>query len=337
MEKNNCDRKCSKSLEQFCGGKDAESYYDTDIQVPGPVKNIRVSSTTESSILLMWDSSESLDRLDKYEVKAEVLSTFATYSLLPKTWTLQNDTKHFELVNLHPGTKYNISITSMSKTNEIGGIGFILAETVIGVPDPSPSEPIIKSNDDTTLTIEINPAVNNNGPISYYRVVVISVTDGIHQTFDEDLLKDYKESQDGGLPYYIAAEIDIRNRTKIFTVGDGNMYRGYFNSPIPAGTHAHVSVGIVSYQNGITKIKYAETSHHQHGQVIIEQYEEDKSALIIILSTACVIFGILLVASIFAYFYLRIRIRNRQRLPGDHHELTLQGPILEVVNKLISR
>lgn len=110
------------------------------------------------------------------------------------------------------------------------------------------------------------------------------------------------------------------------------MYRGYFNAPIPEDTHAHVSVGIVSYLNGVTKVKYAETSHHQHGQVIIEQYEEDKSALIIILSTACVIFGILLVASIFAYFYLRIRIRNRQRMPGDHHELTLQGPILEVVN-----
>lgn len=211
MEKTNCDKKCSKSLEQFCGGKDAESYYDTDIQVPGPVKNIKISDrTTESSIFLIWDSPESHDRLDQYVVKADVYSTYASYGLQSKTWTLQNNTKHAELVNLHPGTKYNISITSISKNNEEGGIGFILAETVIGVPDPSPNEPAVKSKNDTTLTIEINPAINNNGPISYYRVVVIFVTDGIHQTFDEDLLKDYKESQDGGLSYYIAAEIDIR-------------------------------------------------------------------------------------------------------------------------------
>lgn len=210
LEKSNCDRKCSKSLEQFCGGADSESYYDTDIQVPGPVKNLKISETTESSIFLTWDTPESSDRLSKYVVQAEVLNTYAAYSLQSKTWNLQNNTKQFELVNLHPGTKYNISISSMSRSDEMGGIALILSETVIGVPDPSPSEPKVVSKNATTLTIEINPGVNNNGPISYYRVVVIFVTDGLHQTFDEDLLKGYTESQEGGLSYYIAADVDIR-------------------------------------------------------------------------------------------------------------------------------
>lgn len=51
-----------------------------------------------------------------------------------------------------------------------------------------------------------------------------------------------------------------------------------------------------------------------------------------VLIVACVIFGILLLISIVGYVYLRFRVGPRlQRLPSDHHELTLQGPIIEVV------
>lgn len=61
--------------------------------------------------------------------------------------------------------------------------------------------------------------------------------------------------------------------------------------------------------------------------------QDEGKALLITLVVACIIFGLLLVASIIIYFYLRIRMDRRlQRLPSDHHELTLQGPIIEVVS-----
>lgn len=35
-----------------------------------------------------------------------------------------------------------------------------------------------------------------------------------------------------------------------------------------------------------------------------------------------------------AYSFIRVRTAQRlRRLPSDHHELTLQGPIMEVVSK----
>lgn len=42
--------------------------------------------------------------------------------------------------------------------------------------------------------------------------------------------------------------------------------------------------------------------------------------------------GVLLVLSIIGYVYLRLKMDPQmRRLPSDHHELTLQGPILEMV------
>lgn len=61
---------------------------------------------------------------------------------------------------------------------------------------------------------------------------------------------------------------------------------------------------------------------------------DDSQALIITLIVACCLFGILLIASIVIYIMLRLRMdrRLRRRLPSDQHELTLQGPIVEVEN-----
>lgn len=50
------------------------------------------------------------------------------------------------------------------------------------------------------------------------------------------------------------------------------------------------------------------------------------------LSTACVIFSILLIASIFAYCYLRLKTGNNLQRLTDTHELALQGPMVEVVS-----
>lgn len=112
-----------------------------------------------------------------------------------------------ELVNLHPGTKYNITITSESENNGEGGTSYILAETEIGIPDPEPPEPKIVNKEGSTMLIEIPPLININGPITYVHVIVVFVDSEISQRFDESLLKSFNEAQEDGTDYYIAAEL----------------------------------------------------------------------------------------------------------------------------------
>lgn len=58
-----------------------------------------------------------------------------------------------------------------------------------------------------------------------------------------------------------------------------------------------------------------------------------ETALIVI----CWIFAILLMVSVVGYVYLRLKMGpNLHRLPSDHHELTLQGPIVEVVRSIMT-
>lgn len=58
-----------------------------------------------------------------------------------------------------------------------------------------------------TMEIEIPTMTNNNGPISAVYVVVIYVDSEISQSFDEHLLTHYKQAQEDGSSYYIAAEL----------------------------------------------------------------------------------------------------------------------------------
>lgn len=130
---------------------------------------------------------------------------------------------------------------------------------------------------------------------------------------------------------------------------------------MPADRHVHASLGIVSTFKNVTKKRYAiETSHEQHGgkaKAITLSTEglnfklsllnlmngkifslfvnntDNGGSLATTLIVACCFFGILLILSIIGYLYLRLRMGPRlRRLPSDHHELTLQGPIIEVVS-----
>jgi len=72
------------------------------------------------------------------------------------------------------------------------------------VPD-EPSVPRVLSRDDSSITIEIEPAKNTNGPISAYQIIVVDET--IPSAFNESQLFPYAMAQKEGLPYYIAAEL----------------------------------------------------------------------------------------------------------------------------------
>ena len=337
---NDCDTKCqAQNSELLCGGKskNAQSIYETGVEVAGPISNLHYTENiTDTSIQITWDPPPAAGvPVVEYEISAEKLKSYSTHNFHKKGWRVQNNTNFFELPSLHPATRYNITVTSKSAKG-LGGSEHIIAETLIGIPDPEPEEPVILETNDSTMIIEIHKAENINGPINFYRVIVHFVGEDILQEYDESLLKDYFMSKEDGTPYYIAAEFEAFTISKTFTVGDGKTYRGFFNAPLPKGKHVHISIGIVSILHNVTKVKYATTTHHQHehenDRIIHFAVEEDPDkVLVIILTIACIIFGLILVASIAFYVYLRVRTSG-QVIRRDHHEMQMQGPILEVEN-----
>jgi len=44
-------------------------------------------------------------------------------------------------------------------------------------------------------------------------------------------------------------------------VGDGRMYGHYYNPPLPLGNDIHVTLGVVSSLNNVTKVTYAQLGH----------------------------------------------------------------------------
>ncbi|XP_052859914.1 putative inactive tyrosine-protein kinase Wsck [Anopheles cruzii] len=342
VEDRECGLSCVEQPDMSCGGVVAQSVYETGIEVAGPVRNLRIEGDTlhEDTISIRWDlPAEDGAPLEQLQIVAEAIRTFASYRIHPLHWSLPNSTTAFELSNLNPGTEYNVTVVSISPKGE-GGRASTVGSTEIGIPDPEPEEPIILRRLGSTILIKILRATNSNGPVNYYRIVVHYVNDELIQQIDHSQLNTFQKSKENRVPYYIAAELEMKDDdSMLFTVGDGREYRSYFNPPITARAHVHISIGVVSVLNHVVKVRYATTTHeqhqypdHQHVNLRTVEVERNET-LITILTVACVLFGIVLTAAIILYIYLRYKTPSANPRPfADHHELTLQGPILEVEN-----
>lgn len=332
MVPSDCNWPCSDNAQQYCGGEGTESYYDTGLRTAGPVTSVNFPNTTENTISVAWTPPESNALLDHYIVRAEVLETFSTRQLINPEWTVSKDERQFDMLGLHPGTKYNITINSVAEGRSVGDAapGSISLEhwTDVGEPDQEPSQPKVFSADDTSQIIEVYPVVNNNGPVSKYQLVVIFVTYGLMQTFDESLLRSYNESQVEGTQYYIAAELQLSNNTRRIKIGDGRVYNGFYNAPLPEKSHIHVAVGVISSLNGVTKARYGQTTHEQHshlGDDLFALDDESNSVMIAVLSVLCVVLAILLAASVAMFVYVRRHAQSSRKRLNESHELDTQN------------
>lgn len=341
LSRSDCNRPCPNNTQQFCGGEGAESYYDTGLRSPGPVTNFIATNVTEDSITLQWLAPDSKSLLDHYIVRADVLETFNTQKLINPEWIVPRDESRYDLVGLHPGTKYNISILSASRDEEsdggmVIGAAFIVKWTDVGVPDQEPPEPKVLSVKKTSQIIKLAPVINNNGPITKYQLVVIFVSEyGLVQTFDENLLRSYNDSHEDGTQFYIAAELDLGNGARNVEVGDGNTYNGYFNAPLPQNSHIHVAVGVISTLNGLTKRRYGKTSHEQHshlGDDLFALDDEGNSVMVVVLAILCVVLLILLAASVAMFIYVRRHSKTRRKRLTESHELSTQNGGHEMEN-----
>lgn len=205
-------------------------------------------------------SNNEPSRLSQYNIRTNVLETYTLNDIiLPKQWAIQKDSQpRTELTNLHPGTMYNITITSTSDTYGEGGTSSIIANTTIGTPEPEPPFAEIIKRNDQTVEVEIPALRNDNGPITTVQVIVFFIDSELSQTFDQSLLKDSAHAQEDGTSYYIAAELSNENRARRFIVGDGMMYGRYLNSALPRNRQVIVGLGIISAMGNIRKSRYSQ-------------------------------------------------------------------------------
>ncbi|KAJ2944706.1 hypothetical protein O0L34_g4063 [Tuta absoluta] len=323
-----CSTPCPKNETQMCGGDGAASVYDTDVTAPGAPATLEVINVTETTIRVRWTLPQAHTLITSYTLRADVEETFADAdTLLSLEWTVSNETLQYELVNLHPGTKYIISLLATNFDDE-GPNKTIKAETIIGTPDPSPPDIEIKERKGDRMLVHIPEAKNVNGPISLYRIVV-SIE--LYQTgFIIDTLGNYSYANDQGLPYYITAELDPEDIKSDFIIGDRSTYNGFYNAPLPLTNDIDVSLGVVSEKGQVRKIRYAESTK----KIILNINEpEEISPMVVALGAGIAIGVVLLLIGVGMLIVLRKRIvLTRMQRGSQSMPLSLSEPCIEIEN-----
>ncbi|KAL1492607.1 hypothetical protein ABEB36_010844 [Hypothenemus hampei] len=324
-----CDTHC---LKNQCSKDVAfKNTYRTGNIVPGPPRGFQIFNITSNNCRLLWKKPESYVKIDGYKITAVIVQTFSSYPPNLLEWWFGNTTFQTELSDLLPATKYNISIAALYE-NMPGAQIYQIIITRLGDPENLPAQPKILSDDGDKIRIKIFPVVNNNGPVTSYRVVVVKTDD--NQGFQKQNVFPYAEAQKQNLSYYIAAELSPQDINQEFTVGDGKYYDTYFNAPLNPDSNYKVIVGLVSNFSGETKSVYSNASGYHNGISILNVYEEegDSPGVIIGLSIAIALLSLLLIIGVIGFVILKSKIIKRRQRLSENQELTIQGPMIEVEN-----
>ncbi|KAF5272849.1 hypothetical protein FQR65_LT00445 [Abscondita terminalis] len=325
---------CKEACEN-CSSKDLlGDLYMPELVVPGVPQDLEIHNVTDTTAFVSWKPPVTFVEIEYYQISTKVLHTFSNFNLMNSQYRFSNNTFDTEL-NFQPGTRYNISLQAISKFRESAAT-FKIVETAIGLPDNIPSTPIILKRDGRTMIVQLNPVINNNGPVSSYLLVVIN--EDMNPILQRDNFKSYAEAMRDGFNYYVTAEIQPKDVLNNFTVGDGKTYGSYYNAPLLPHANYNVVEGVVSSYNNVTKTVFSNTTDSSNHFVTISvkpapESEEETPAIIIGLSIAIGLFSFVLVICIVGFFVLIQRASNRRRRLPDNQELTMQGPIVEVENR----
>lgn len=305
------------------------SVYSSIDLIPGSPKNFSVKLITEEGVEIYWERPKGSVEIIKYEIQATVLHTFSQYPLQNTVWVYSNTTFQATL-NLQSASRFNITIKARS-LNELGPSSSLVVETLLGEPDNKPYPPKILSRNGSQMSIKINPVVNNNGPINYYRIVILD--EAAKGIYVPEYLKNYYQSLENGLNYYITAELRPEEINKSFTIGDDHSYGPYHNAPLLSSLKYNVVIGIVSTYNDVTKILYGNPSKIEHSSPYNNITESENSGIASFLIVAIIILSILLVLGILGFFVLKKRVTSKHRHNRlSEQELTLQGPMISIEN-----
>ncbi|XP_026743010.1 putative tyrosine-protein kinase Wsck [Trichoplusia ni] len=322
-----CNTTCPKNESQKCGGDNAASVYDTEVLSPGPPTSINITNITETTVRLRWTAPEAYTNITTYTIRAIVLETYADISITDLEWRVSNKTFNTELLNLQPGSKYQLGVVAVNDIYEGPNITTVI-ETIIGTPDPSPPEIEIRERRGDRMVVHIPEARNINGPVSMYRIVVS--IELYQQGYIVDNLGNYSYASDQGLPYYITAELDPDDIEHDFIIGDRSTYNGFYNAPLPLTNDIDVSLGVVSEKNHVKRIRYAESTK----KIILNINEpEETSPMVIALGAAIAISVVLLLIGVGLLIILKKKIQlAREQRGSQSMPLSLSEPCMEIEN-----
>lgn len=288
---NDCDARCliqppDASPEGLrCGSTTTlgQSVYDAGLRRPGAVEALSAHNVTNTTATLAWQASAHLDLVRSYRISGSIVHTYANRTLpAPPEWTVPAAELHLDVFDLRPGTVYNFTVLSIADGGAgdagiPGGARSTIVRTPIGWPEPEPPQPRIRGAGTAhTRTVDLPVVQNTMGPVTRIRVVVVFEDASlVRQDFDAARVMGYAQSQEEGLNYYIAAELEPYSRMRRFTIGDGRTYQRYVNEPLPEGSHVHVLLGLVSSEPdddndgasvgaATTLVRYSVSSHDQH-------------------------------------------------------------------------
>lgn len=121
-------------------------------------------------------------------------------------------------------------------------------------------------------------------------------------------------------------------------MGNGKTYRGFYNAPLDPDGSYDLLLGVVSSYNNVTKVVYSNTSDLRnrnsitHIPYINSNNHENGSMLVVVLAIGIAFLTCVLIFGIVSFYILTRRVSNRRRRLTDNQELTLHGPMIEVVN-----
>ncbi|XP_011868592.1 PREDICTED: putative tyrosine-protein kinase Wsck [Vollenhovia emeryi] len=319
--------------DNYCGSYKAMSVYATGQQGPSPPREVSVIEEHKDALRIIWQPPDMPNgKVTFYTIRAVVVKTHSSNILQPIEIQIQGGASNMTtLIGLHPGTKYNVSVTA-SNTQRLGNSTYITAWTLIGPPD-KPAMPQVMERGDSTITVKLTEGHSEYGPISTYQVVVAQAG-SIPPTESDVEYVNYDSATQQGLNYYVAAQFDPSDfhKYKQFTVGDGKMHGGYHNVPLK-GQYAAAQVGlaVISREGLHVQRSYSNLANNVFREETAATSRMDSTVLV--LCIAITLLSILLAVAIVVYFVLRRRHErfHMRKLP-EQQELTLQGPVYEVDN-----
>ncbi|XP_023233861.1 receptor-type tyrosine-protein phosphatase T-like isoform X2 [Centruroides sculpturatus] len=238
----------------YYGSEKAVILSETKESVPDHPKTAEIVNVTERSVYLTWSlPSGSNGNLTGYKISIIAADSFSD-DIIGSTQTkiINPNIRNFTFINLHPATKYNVTIQAGNKIG-YGKPLFFHFTTKISVPVIE-IEPIVTSITNTTLIISIKPIYFNRGPISAY-FVMVSKENRRKRRVVSDEFRSYNESREN----YVAAKFypqQISSTGINFTVGDGKHYNGFYNPPLTTGGKYKIGLAVLSEFNGEQRVGY---------------------------------------------------------------------------------
>ncbi|XP_070563073.1 receptor-type tyrosine-protein phosphatase kappa-like isoform X2 [Ptychodera flava] len=280
---------------------------ETDVGVPGQPINLEAKGKTQTSITITWHKPAQPAQakvITKYQIHIE-----STESLNPNVVLkpyeenfVESGKTEYTIPDLVASTKYKISVRAFTVAGPGGWSKAIMVNTKIKVPDKSEIPPpvIVGRVTDSTLKVELHSVQSDTAFISAFKLLV-NKTDTNRRKRDVSndgwRMVDYQTAMAQGLPYYVTAEFS-GNQTlpETFIVGDGKIYRGYYNAPLEAYAQYQLHLVLVSTTPEETQIVLSQGSE----MIPVSSSEKEISPIMLaaIVGVALVVLAIVIAACI---------------------------------------